>query len=969
VNYDIGLFDTKDNSETSLVQHPASDRLLGWLPNSDEILFLSDRAGSQDIWAMKIVDGKAMGSPRPVTRDIGQIAPQGLTRDGSLYFSRYTRRFTTCVVSFDMETGAIPAESKMLLLGSNFYPEWSPDGESMAYVTETEDKRRLHIRNLTTGEERELAGDIGIRSPSWSPDGRSILAPGFDNRRRAQGDCRGGLYTIDVEKDQATLLVQFPAHQRGWAGSTGEWSLDGKAVFYLTPSGIVRRDLDSGQEKQLYRCDSLSRALSLSPDGKRLAFCTGLSGEGQGQVMTVPVVGGQPTELCSFEETTEGFRVPKKLAWTPDGNYILFAKNEKKGSSIWRVASQGGVPQMILESDDRVHSLCVHPNGEQMAYSTYIQEGAIWVMENLSPGGSSPVAKPEPEATTLRKLSYPWGGYANLSPDGRYLCDVDWDVDWETETEKLVLRELATGKVRALTTAGRPEYAAISPASDQVAYLCLDANWAHPGLYTVGLDGSDRRCVRQDDCLIPKDWSPDGSKILALEPDEDPKQLVWVSVVDGSRESIVSVDRYYLQGEGHPGKFDVSPDGRFIAYDRRQAEDSEKHDLFIFDLVKTRANAIASHPAHEKLLGWTPDGRSILFASDRTGTWDAWLQRVTNGVPQGFPELIKKNMGDIIPIGLTQGGAFYYHTGNKPMWDVFIAALDLDKGRVLAEPMPVCQTGTSHFTDWSPDGRQLAYCAGRPGELKTIHIRDLATGEEREIDTGLPVFAYPHWSPDGRSILGATARERPHSIYRIDAQTGDRTELVRSTTGALWECELFPDGETLLYVRNDPNSRSRCCVVRNLATGHEEDLVRATRPVRLEDLALSPDGQRLVYVTSTRVPVRSQALKIIPAVGGKPRELLQFDESEKMWLGSVAWTPDSQDVLFVKRLTDDEGGELWRIPARGGEPRKVWAWNKPFSSLSVHPDGQRVAFHTSTTASEMWVMENFLPKAVAAARE
>ncbi len=1543
VNYDIGLFDTKDNSETSLVKHPASDRLLGWLPNSDEILFLSDRAGSQDIWTMKIVDGKAMGSPRPVTRDIGQITPQGLTRDGSLYFSRYTRRFTACIVSFDMETGTIQAESKTPLLGSNFYPEWSPDGESMAYVTETEDKRRLHIRNLRTGEERELAGDIGVRSPSWSPDGRSILAPGFDNRRRAQGDYRGGLYTIDVERDQATLLVQFPAHQRGWAGSTGEWSLDGKAVFYLTPSGIIRRDLDSGQEKQLYRCDSLSRALSLSPDGKRLAFCIGLSGEGQGQVMSIPVVGGQPTELCRFEETTEGFRVPKKLVWTPDGNYILFAKNEKKGSSIWRVASQGGVPQMILESDHRVHSLCVHPNGEQMAYSTYIQEGAIWVMENFLPGAparvakpahqpdfkkiwiptkpgngvlspdggklafisegsvwvvpvhgkvspdiagepvrltepmgawdvasflawsadgnwiafnasdekkeaiyvipssggtprkvpveprrraaysyrlslspdgkvvafcsryieeseaeppkgprgfspsvrgsfiytvpvaggevkrltdtwsgeqafspdgkkiafvkydtlksgelyvvpaaggspiqvtdsdpqrvvrgpvwspdsktiafiaqrasgrnevciipvsdtgkaspsptkiqlplnsydvlagwtadnkigvflhnpdpwaihtvpasggqavqvtpsgwathpqwspdgqriyfrwdggaiasvpsdggglsivriqsdppvglpypgsgnavspdgkqivfsaagsiytvavgggrpkeitegrypcwspdgksiafirthqrpvktesgwniyivsskggdirqltsqsdavrrthidwspdgksiayfaedrtmrilpvqggqsrvvaraeelknhdelawspdggklvysskgriwivssdggepeeirtgldakaghvswspdgqklaftaiaggeeelhlmenflpeaSAPVARPEPEATTLRKLAYPWGGFAILSPDGRYLCDVDWDVDWETETEKLVLRELATDKVQILTTTGHPEYAAISPTSAQVAYLCHDANWAHPSLYTVGLDGSDRRCVRQDDCLVPKAWSADGSKILALEYDKDPKQLVWVSVADGSLEHIVSVDKGYLQGEGYPGKFDVSPDGRFLAYARLQAEETVKRDLVIFDLKENRETAVADHPANDRLLGWTPDGSFIFFASDRAGTWDGWLQRVTDGAPQGFPELVRRNIGDVRAIGFGQGGSFYYHTGNKPMWDVFIAALDLDKGRVLAAPMPVRQTGTSHFTDWSPDGQKLAYCTGGPGESKVIHIRDLATGEEREIDTGLPGFAYPHWSPDGQFILGATARERPHSIYRIDAQTGERTELVRSATGPLWECELSPDGETLLYVRDDPNSRSRCCVVRNLATGHEEDLVQATRPLRLREVALSPNGQQLAYVTSVGGSVRSQALKIVPAEGGEPRELLQFAESEKMWLGSVAWTPDGEDVLFVKRLMDDKGGELWRISARGGEPRKVWAWNKPFSCLSVHPDGQRIAFHTSTTASETWVMENFLPKAVAAARE
>ena len=110
-------------------------------------------------------------------------------------------------------------------------------------------------------------------------------------------------------------------------------------------------------------------------------------------------------------------------------------------------------------------------------------------------------------------------------------------------------------------------------------------------------------------------------------------------------------------------------------------------------------------------------------------------------------------------------------------------------------------------------------------------------------------------------------------------------------------------------------------------------------------------------------------LNIVPVKGGEPQELFQFDESEKMWLMSVAWTPDSQYVLFVKWLMEDKGGEIWRISARGREARKVWAWKKPFISLCMHPDGQRIAFHTSTAMNETWVLENFLPKTVASVQK
>jgi len=138
--------------------------------------------------------------------------------------------------------------------------------------------------------------------------------------------------------------------------------------------------------------------------------------------------------------------------------------------------------------------------------------------------------------------------------------------------------------------------------------------------------------------------------------------------------------------------------------------------------------------------------------------------------------------------------------------------------------------------------------------------------------------------------------------------------------------------------------------------------------------ALSPDGQRLVLSTGLRSQPRATypaapALKIVSAAGGEPRELLQFEE-ERMFLSGVAWTPDSQDVLFAKMFfgggKGGKEGELWRISATGGEPRRLWVWKKQqFGRVRVHPDGRRIAFHSGSTSSELWVMENFLPTAVA----
>ncbi len=99
--------------------------------------------------------------------------------------------------------------------------------------------------------------------------------------------------------------------------------------------------------------------------------------------MIIPVSGGQPTELCRFQESKGGIRVHDTITWTPDGNYVLFTKNEEKGSTVCRVPSKGGDPEMIWRSKVRMTGLSVHPNGKEIAVSTYLQEHTIWVMENF----------------------------------------------------------------------------------------------------------------------------------------------------------------------------------------------------------------------------------------------------------------------------------------------------------------------------------------------------------------------------------------------------------------------------------------------------------------------------------------------------------------------------------------------------------------------------------------------------------
>jgi Tol biopolymer transport system component len=121
----------------------------------------------------------------------------------------------------------------------------------------------------------------------------------------------------------------------------------------------------------------------------------------------------------------------------------------------------------------------------------------------------------------------------------------------------------------------------------------------------------------------------------------------------------------------------------------------------------------------------------------------------------------------------------------------------------------------------------------------------------------------------------------------------------------------------------------------------------------------------LAFLTAEMVEkkLESDVLRVIPAAGGKPRDLIKIPLPES--IGPYAWTPNGREILFAKRSDyrkQDQKCELWMIPAEGGEARKLGLTIDRILELSIHPDGQRIAFSSGGPGAEVWVMENFLPE-------
>jgi Tol biopolymer transport system component len=586
----------------------------------------------------------------------------------------------------------------------------------------------------------------------------------------------------------------------------------------------------------------------------------------------------------------------------------------------------------------------------------------------------SVVAKTEKEFNIRKVWANPFTDTTGApSPDGKYLSFVDW------MTGDLAIRDLSSGKNRRLTDKGSwsesQEFALLSEWSPDSGHIVY--NWLNEkdffDLRIISLDTQKPRILysNKKEYVHPSGWSPDGKNILAFVSQEPNIERVGlISVEDGTFREIKDFDRVRIYD--YPPVSSFSPDGRYIAFSFPQGEDTQKRDIFLYSLDKKQESKLIAHPANDNLLGWSPDGKWILFASDRTGTTDAWIVRVDNGKQIKAPEMIKKDLGQIEPLGFTLNGSFFYGVNNQ-MVDIYSIEIDSDSGNILSLPTKETQRyeGSNLSPAYSADGKYLAYISKRgrgPLGRNVLCIRDVQTGQERELNPKANRFNYPRWSPDGRFIsVEEEDQDGNFSIYRIDVQS-ETVDPIVEVDLVIYSHRWSKDGKSIFYTQSDPDakgptySRSSRIFIHDIASG--QDTILSGSPNDAKDIDISPDGQWLVLLNRDE----KRSLRIIPTSGGEPRDIYSFEQKSNFII-SPTWIAGGRYILFFQARPDSIGAEttceLVRIPAEGGELQKLGLEMKEFRHFSVHPDGQQIVFHSMGSEikwPEIWVMENFLPK-------
>jgi Tol biopolymer transport system component len=424
-----------------------------------------------------------------------------------------------------------------------------------------------------------------------------------------------------------------------------------------------------------------------------------------------------------------------------------------------------------------------------------------------------------------------------LSPDGNTIAYV-WD-DRQSGPD-IFLRGWKDSAPRRLNpTSALRLYPAWSWDGGSLAYLVVEGEEVF--VTVKALSGGPERRIAQMKRQVGS-WSADPSPLLGpagpvwtrdgalIFGDYDPatanSALVRVDA-DGHRSVILSSHgvEHYLYPR-------VSPDGKTLAYVRYTSHGVG--ELFTLQSGGT-PRQLTSDSKTIQGLSWSPDGRSLLFSSNRGNAFQLWTVASAGGTPVA----VQTNSTSATDAVFNAGGDILF-VDSRENWNIWRRAVADASG---TEQRLIASSGRNYDPRYSPDGQKIAFASDRSGTMQ-LWIAKADGSDARQLThlsgSWLGGIA---WSPDGRQIAFDARPNQRSSIYIVTVG-GEPTVLENN----VFE-ERMPawssDGRMLYF--NSNRDGSLAIWRRNLATG---ELHRISAPGMF---AVVPVGDVLIFSSRTGI--------------------------------------------------------------------------------------------------------------------
>lgn len=498
---------------------------------------------------------------------------------------------------------------------------------------------------------------------------------------------------------------------------------------------------------------------------------------------------------------------------------------------------------------------------------------------------------------------------ASFSPDGQKIAFTN-TVDG---VPQVWIKNLVQGEPIQITSGqdgvNRPRW---SPRDDQIVYTRrsqgTDSIWSVPPT-----GGTSHKVIEGG---RNPNWSWDGAQ-LVFERGYD----VWTANADGSTqrklEGVPPTD--HLSADRMPA---FSPDGALIAF--FQKSKGPHGDYWVVPAEGGQARRLTFDDSFGGAPAWTPDGRFIVFPSQRAGSLTLW--KVPAGGGEAEPILVSTGEDTDPEISRDGRRLIYTNTRNNYMLTV------TDPGTGLQKEL---YQSRSDMVDpsFSPPGDKILFFGFTEGGDLHLYVVNADGTNLSQLTRGKgEQNVHPQWSADGSAVY--FYQHRPTSSFRkISLHDGGITELAQGWEwGTHNHARVDPNGKRIIYTRMD-KGKPAATMLRDLATGGERAF---TLPLRFA--RWSHDG-KFIAGTKIKEPWSESEITVCPVDGGLCRALTRGYYP--------LWSSDGTIIYFYKVGSMRDGEELWAISADGVGERKI------VDLRPLHPIGE--FFDVSSTGQVVWV--------------
>jgi Tol biopolymer transport system component len=348
-----------------------------WAPDAKQLLFISDRGGARDIYAVLLTSsGQPESHPTRLTTGL-DAHTISISQDGQkLVYSVFNLLSNIWSIDIPKKGTLSVSQADQITRGNQVIEQGqiSPDGHWLVFDSDISGNQDIYKMPVAGGEAIQLTTHASDDfSPGWSPDGNKIV---FHSFREGNRD----VFVISNDGESIEQVTDDPSHEMG-----PNFMANGKQITF------------SSDRTGRYELYIVSQDKSGWSEPEQITFDGCASGRGSYVENIIAYIAEDGLRIVSLDDREEKTLVeshdaldtprPKFPGWSVDGKTVFYSAVDEQGvESIWAVPVVGGEPELKVISDDPYFKLALlglSTDAERFYFPMRLIESNVWVMDLL----------------------------------------------------------------------------------------------------------------------------------------------------------------------------------------------------------------------------------------------------------------------------------------------------------------------------------------------------------------------------------------------------------------------------------------------------------------------------------------------------------------------------------------------------------------------------------------------------------